>query len=194
MSAAGPEQVSPEEHVRDFTRSCVRAGLLTDEQLRAEVAEAVTAELPDRAAEADELARVWVAEARDELARDQEGWPEATDYDRLQTAFAELETFDVVVLQGIEDHWRAKAELERKGDAGVLPAGVAWFTPSDVWHAIDEGMLEVNLWHGTTANAAPGDELLDEVLTVFDKHGIPAHFDEGRIEVTARWQRRIART
>ena len=185
--------VSPEQQVRDFTRSCVRAGLLTDEQLRAEVREAITVELPDRAASAEALAREWVDEARERLVGEQEGWPEATDYDRLQTAFSELETLDVAVMQGVEDHWSAKAELTRLDSAGRLPRGVAWFTAPDVWHAVDEGMLEVNVWHGTTANVAQGDDLLDAVLTVFDKHGIPAHFDEGRIEVAAQWQKRIAR-
>ena len=51
-------------------------------------------------------------------------------------------------------------------------------------------MLEVNLWHGTTANAAPGDALLTAVVSCFERHGLAAHFDEGRIEVAARWQRR----
>ena len=54
-------------------------------------------------------------------------------------------------------------------------------------------MLEVNLWHGTTANAAPGDVLLDEVLATFSAAGLPARFDEGRIEVAAFWQRRPTR-
>ncbi|MDQ3616795.1 MAG: hypothetical protein M3393_09270 [Actinomycetota bacterium] len=192
QGSAGDLKIGPEERVRDFTRSCARAGLLTDDQLRAEVSEAIVAELPDRAGSADELARSLVDEAREALVGEQDGWPEATDYDRLQTAFSELETLDIVVLQGVEDHWSAKAELERRGADGRLPAGVVWFTPPDVWHAIDEGMLEVNLWHASTANAAPGDELLDDTLTVFDKHGIPAHFDEGRVEVAARWQKRIA--
>ena len=61
-----------------------------------------------------------------------------------------------------------------------------------VWHAVDEGMLEVNVWHGSTANAAPGDELLDHVLGVLEKHGLAAHFDEGRIEVSAHWHKRLA--
>ena len=190
----GSGKVGPEEHVRDFIGSCVRAGLLTDKQLRVEAVEAITAELPDRADCAEDLAHAWVHEARNELLRDQGGWPEATDYDRLQTAFSELETLDIVVLQGIDDHWSAKAELERRDALDQLPDGIAWFTPPDVWHAVTEGMLEVNLWHGTTANAARGDALLDDALAVFDKHGVPAHFDEGRIEVTARWQRRIADT
>lgn len=192
MANSDAGKVGPEEQVRDFTRSCVRAGLLTDEQLREEVASAIASELPDRADSAKGLAHAWVDEARGQLVHEQDGWPEATDYDRLQTAFSELETLDVVVLQGVEDHWSAKAELERRDSAGKLPRGIAWFTPSDVWHAVDEGMLEVNLWHGTTANATPRDELLDDALSVFEKHGIPATFDEGRIEVGAHWQRRIA--
>jgi hypothetical protein len=181
-----------EEHVREFTRSCVRSGLLEADQLYDEVLLAITTELPERADEGPELARAWIDESREELRQDQVGWPEATDYERLQTAFAEIELLDVVVLQGCEDHWAAKAVLERRGAAGSLPRGVAWFTPPDVWHAVDEGMLEVNLWHGSTANAAPGDQLLDQVIGIFTKHGLDAHFDEGRIEVTAHWQRRVA--
>jgi hypothetical protein len=182
-----------ERHVREFTRACVRAGLLSSEALHHEVVLAVTAELPDRSGEAEELARAWVAEAREELRVDQESWPEATDYERLQTAFEELELDDVAVLQGCEDHWAAKRVLEERSAAGSLPRGIAWFTPPDVWHAVDEGMLEVNLWHGTTANAAPGDALLDDVLGVLEKHGLEAHFDEGRIEVDAHWHKRIPR-
>jgi hypothetical protein len=187
--ATGP---TAEEHVRDFTRACVRAGLLSSEQLHAEVVEAITTELPDRAAEADELATTWLEEAHDQLREDQRDWPESTDYERLQSAFAEMELLDVSVLQGCEDHWAAKRLIEESAAAGAGLRGVAWFTPADVWHAVDEGMLEVNLWHGTTANAAPDDELLYDVLGILEKHGLQARFDEGRIEVDAHWYKRIA--
>lgn len=178
-----------EQHVREFARAGVRAGLLAADDLRREVVEAVAAELPDRDAEA--TADAWIAEAREELRVDQESWPEATDYERLQTALAELELSDVVVLQGIEDHWVAKKHLQERTDAGDPARGAAWFTPPDVWHAVDHGMLEVNVWHGDTANVEPGDELLDLVLGVLEKHGLAAHFDEGRIEVSAHWHRRM---
>jgi hypothetical protein len=181
-----------EQHVREFARACVRAGLLPSEQVEREVGEAIAAELPERADEALELARTWIAQAREELRVDQEGWPEATDYERLQSAFEELQLLDVDVLQGCEDHWAAKRLLDERAAAGAPPRGVVWFTPPDVWHAVDEGMLEINLWHGTTANAAPGDELLDDVLGVLEKHGLAAHFDEGRIEVDAHWHKRIS--
>ena len=183
-----------EEHLREFTRSCVRAGLLSEAELYDEVAEAVAAELPDRAERAAAVAREWVAGYREELAREQEDWPEVTDYDRLQEVFAELADGDIVVLQGCEDHWDAKAVLDRRAETGTPARGVAWFTPPDVWHAVDEGMLEVNVWHGSTANVALGDALLDDVLAAFARHGLHAHFDEGRVEVSAYWQRRLPDT
>ena len=73
-----------------------------------------------------------------------------------------------------------------------VAGGYIWFTAPDVWHAVDDGMLEVNLWHGTSANVAPGDHLLDAVLSCLARHGLRARFDEGRIEVDAHWQRRLA--
>jgi len=174
--------------VREFVRSCVRAGLLDEPQLYAEVVLAIGAELPSRAHEADVLARFWVEEDRADLARDAASWPAVTDHDRLQAALAELGQRDVAVLRGCEDHWSAAALLAER--AGRPARGVLWFTPTDVWHAIDEGMLEVNLWHGDTANVAPGDELLADVLAVLEEHGLAARFDEGRIEVSMLWQRR----
>ena len=176
-----------EEHVREFVRSCVRSGLLDERELHDEVLLAVTTELPD-VVDPEAVTGRWVAEFRAELVADAASWPAVTDYDRLQAAFAELEAAGVAVLQGCEDHWAAKAHLD--ACAGTPTQGVAWFTPPDVWHAIDEGMLEVNVWHATTANVAPGDALLDRVLAAFAAQGLDAHFDEGRVEVSARWQRR----
>ncbi len=177
-----------EEHVREFTRSCVRAGLLDDERLHDEVVLAIVTELPGRAAEASTLAGRWICEDRAQLAVDAAAWPPRTDYDRLQDAFAALEELGVVVLQGVDDHWAATELLDAR--AGDPPRGVAWFTPPDVWHAVDEGMLEVNVWHGDTANVAPGEPLLADVEAVLARHGLPAHFDEGRVEVSMHWQRR----
>ncbi len=181
-----------EHHVRDFARVCVRAGLLSSEEMHAEVVEAIRTELPDREAEAAELATAWLAEQHDRAREDQRNWPESTDYERLQSAFAEMELLDVSVLQGCEDHWAAKRLIEESDAVGAGLRGVAWFTPSDIWHAVDEGMLEVNLWHGTTANVAPGDDLLHDVLGILEKHGLVARFAEGRIEVDAHWQKPMA--
>jgi hypothetical protein len=172
-----------EQDLRSFARLQVRAGLLDPAEMRREVAEAIGAEMPG--IDADLMARAWLAAAQQALVAEQAGWPASTDHDRLLATFADLESAGLVVLQGCEDHWAAKAAIEASH-----PLGVIWFTPGDVWHAIDHGMLEVNLWHGTTANIAPGDVLLDETIATFARHGLAAKYDEGRIEVAAFWHRR----
>lgn len=174
-----------EEHTRAWVHDLVRSGLVDDAELHAQVSEAVRQDLPWRDTAA--TVEAWVREARRDWRRDAATWAETTDHDRLQRAFARLEAAGVAVLQGCVDHWAARALLDERG--GEL-RGVVWFVPADVWHAIDAGMLEVNLWHADGANAAPGDGLLDEVLGVLADEGLPAHFDEGRIEVRAFWQHR----
>jgi hypothetical protein len=174
------------DDVRAFTRSCVRSGLLSEKALYDEVVLAVRSELPHLASQSDVLARTWIAEFRQQVAAEAVTWPDLTDYDRLQAAFTSLEEAGLIVLQGVEDHWVAKRTLDERPARGIV-----WFTAPDVWHAIDEGMLEVNVWHATTANIAPGDSLLDEAIAAFAAQGLEAHFDEGRIEVAAHWRRRL---
>jgi hypothetical protein len=173
------------EATRAWVADLVRSGLQSDEQVRAEAVAAIAADHPDLPAES--TAGAWIEEARAAWREEAATWPAVTDHDRLVQAFALLEARGIVVLQGVPDHWVAQDVLHRRTPT---PAGVAWFTPTDVWHAIDAGMLEVNLWHGSTANAAPGDGLLEEALAAFAEVGLEAHWDEGRIEVAARWQRR----
>jgi hypothetical protein len=177
--------------VHDHARLQVRAGFLTPDALLADVSAVAVDENVEGA---EGVAIAAVEQARAGLVTDQRRWPVITDVDRLHGVFAELRGDGVVVLEGVADHWAATAELERLDDAddgtGSGPTGIAWFTATDVWHAIDHGMLEINLWHADSANVAPGDTLLAEVLARFDAAGLSAVFDEGRIEVRARWHRR----
>ncbi|MGH3496939.1 MAG: DUF6891 domain-containing protein [Nocardioidaceae bacterium] len=183
---SGPK-VGPRQRVDDFARVLVRAGLIDDAGVLAEVADLAATEL---GGDGSTVAAEAVRAARRDWRADEAGWPAVTDHDRLDEVFDELPSIGVVVLQAVDDHWAATTELTRRDDAGEPPEGIVWFTPADVWHAVDHGMLEVNLWHGDSANAAPGDVLLDDVLATFARHGLRAHFDEGRIEVAAHWQRR----
>ena len=176
------------DELHDYARLLVRAGYGDAAALRTEVAAAVRSDRDS--ADPDAVARELVTGALDQLRTEQDGWPATTDYDRFAAALEELTTRGIAVLPYVDDHWAAAAELERRDNRGERVTGIAWFTPPDVWHAVDHGMLELNLWHGDSANVAPGDDLLDEVLAVLDRHGLPAHFDEGRIEVAMHWQRR----
>ncbi len=181
-------KLTKDDELRGFARVVVRGGTYSPERTHAEVVEAVRA-----AGETtpEPRATALIDEAKESLRADQASWPAVTDFDRLQKVFATLESQDVPVLQAIDDHWSAKAELDRRAREGLPCRGVAWFTAPDVWHAVDHGMLELNVWHPDSANAAEGDALLDEVLAALAAEGIDGHFDEGRIEVTARWHRRL---
>lgn len=174
--------------LRGYARVLVRAGLTDPAACVAEVTVAARedAGLDDPEGEARRL----VAEAYAALVAEQETWPEQTDYDALQDALATLASAGVIVLQGVDDHWVAARALRAAADQGRAVRGAVWFTPSDVWHAVDHGMLEVNAWHPDSANVAEGDPLCTEVVAALDAQGLAAHFDEGRIEVRASWHRR----
>ena len=186
----GPNRsVDPVERLHDYARVQRRAGFLDEAALLADVTQIATEDVD--AESAQRLAREAVAAADAAYESDRADWPAVTDYDRLQSAFDELALRDVVVLQAVEDHWTAERLLSERRDFGKPVRGVAWFTAPDVWHAVDHGMLELNVWHGSSANVAPGDALLDEVIAVLDTNGLSGHFDEGRIEISAFWQRRL---
>lgn len=188
----GPEAPTPEDEVRAFVRSCVRAGLLTHDELHAQVVEAIERQVPDHAAEADELATAWVGEAHDVLREDQRNWPEATDYERLQSAFEEMQLQDVSVLQGCDES-AARQAVEEAQTAGAGIRGVAWFTHEEVWHAVDEGVLAITVIEGETATAVGEDhELVYDVRGILEKHGLESGFAEGRVQVDAHWQRPLA--
>lgn len=177
------------DRLRAFARVQVRSGYLDDATVRAEVVQAAREDL-SRGDDADGMATEVIDAEIAALLSDQATWPETTDVDRLEAAFAELESQDVVVLRACDDHWDATATLTRLDEAGESAAGVLFFTHTDVWHAVDHGMLELNLWHGDTANVAVGDDLLRLVLQTLGRHGLAAVFDEGRIETTLTWQSR----
>jgi hypothetical protein len=179
------------EQLRTYATVQVWSGFRLPGEVHTEVYDAVLDELKDCEASrrvTDEL----VEEARRSLDRAAASWPDVTAYDRLQAAFADAEAADVIVLQACEDHWSANELLQQRSREGRTPWGIAYFTLSDVWHAIEHDMLELNVWHGSSANVAEGDDLLEFMLRTLADHEIPAVFDEGRIEVSVAWQRRPA--
>lgn len=190
MPFFGQPKVSQQQRLADFARVLVRAGTLDEAGIVAEVAEAAR---DDAGAEQPfDVSKQLVQRAREDLLAEQDTWPDVTDYNRLQTAFAALREQGIAVLESVEDHWQANAALTAADDADERLRGVVWFTAPDIWHAVEHGMLEVNVWHGDSANIAEGDALLDQVVGALAAAGLDAHFDEGRIEVTANWHRRLA--
>lgn len=189
MAVGSLDKAGRIEQLRTFARCQVWSGYRSDPEVRAEVYDAALAEERDPA-RAQALTEEVLTVARRDLEVASATWPARSGFDRLQDAFVDLRAADVIVLEAVDDHWSANERLTRDRSAGHAPRGIAYFTHPDIWHAVEHGMLELNLWHGTSANVAPGDELLDLVLATLRRHGIEAIFDEGRIEATVSWQRR----
>ena len=190
MAIGGPDRATRLAQLRTYAVVQVRSGYADAGSVRADVAAAAREEFPDPAQAAAEADRL-IAQAHGELARDAAGWGPETSVDRFLAALRELEGHDVVVLEAVDDHWAADAELRRRAAAGAVPRGIAYFTPADVWHAVEHQMLELNVWHGDSANVRAGDPLVTLVEQVLARHGIASHFDEGRLEVTLAWNRRL---
>src|SRR5690606_16569406 len=96
-------QVDPVLRLNDYARVQRRAGFLDAEALLADVTRIAAEDVDPESAQ--RLAREAIAAAESAYEAEQATWPDVTDYDRLQAAFAELERRGIVVLQAIEDHW-----------------------------------------------------------------------------------------
>jgi hypothetical protein len=171
--------------LRGLARVLVRSGYADHAAITAALTEAVDEDAPS--IEAADLVPLLIGEAVMDLAEEAKGWPETTDPDRLDAVLAELERLGLVVVRYTSDHHVARQTLE----AADSPQGLVFFSDTDVWHAVDFGMLELKLWHPDTANVAPGEPLLEDVLALLRQYDLPAVFDEGRIEVTLNWQRKV---
>lgn len=169
----------------DFARLVVRAAYLHRSQMLAEVGNFIRAEVDDSEL-AEQLADQYVSEAESELTDEIHAWTEPTDNDRLADVLAELRRRHYLTLENCQDHFDASRALKADPE-GVQ--GVVFFTETDVYHAITEGMLELKVWHADTSNVVAADPELAMVLELLHDHELPALFDEGRIEVTLTWRR-----
>ncbi|NUR95396.1 MAG: hypothetical protein HOV67_09070 [Kribbellaceae bacterium] len=171
--------------LRGLARVLVRSGYADHAAITAALTEAVQEDAPSM--DAASLVPLLIGEAVMDLNAEAAEWPATTDPDRLDAVLSELENRGLVVVRYTSDHHAAREALE----AADNPRGLVFFTDTDVWHAVDFGMLELKLWHPDTGNVAPGEPLLEDVLALLHEHDLPATFDEGRIEVTLNWQRRV---
>ena len=170
--------------LRGLARVLVRSGYADRAAVTAALTEAVQEDAPS--ADPAVLVPELIDEALSSVTEDSRAWPDQTDPDRLDAVLAELESLGLVVVRYCADHHAAREVLEAATDA----KGLVFFTDTDAWHAVDFGMLELKVWHPDTANVAPGEPLLEDVLALLHERDLPAVFDEGRIEVTIDWQRR----
>ena len=172
--------------LRGLARVLVRSGYADHAAITAALTEAVREDAP--AMDAAALVPLLIGEAVMDLNEDAAAWPRVhgsgpagrrTGGIRVVSAWSWFATR------------RTTTRLGTRLESADSPQGLVFFTDTDVWHAVDFGMLELKLWHPDTANVAPGEPLLEDVLALLRQNDLPAVFDEGRIEVTVDWQRRV---
>ncbi len=181
----------------DQARTLARVQVFAGNRTRAEIVADVIGAVAENVKDGDAVRRLtdeYVDGAYADLDAASAAWPDPSDYDRLEAALTDFENAGFVVVRSCDDHWEVEAVLRTLRDEGREPRAVAFYTETDVWHAIEQGMLEVNVWHGSSANLMTGQPLLDEAIATFGRHGLPATFDEGRLEVEMHWQRRVPRS
>ena len=144
-----------------------------------------------------ELAERYAREAISEHLAEQAAWPARTDCDRLDDAFAALETEGILTRHdysccgtcGAAEIWD---ELQDQLDAGNAVRGYAFYHQQDTESAVDGGGVFLN--YGAAEDSEDAITVIAErVVAVLRAHGLHAEWSgdlSKRIQVPLVWRRR----
>lgn len=127
----------------------------------------------------------------------QQGWPPVTDCDRLDAAFAELESRGIVSRQ---DFWCCGTcgavaigdEMAAVRDLGIEVRGYTFYHMQDTESAVDGYGICLN-YGSVLAGEGPALEIGNEIADTLRCHGLTVEWDgtwEKRISVSLEWKRR----
>jgi hypothetical protein len=192
-----PDQLTDQliQEVRDYARREIRSGY-SDRRDAIEFVSAVFS------SDCDEdrlrpLATVWVDQALADYEREVATWPDVTDCDRLDAAFASLEQAGIVARQnfsccgtcGAAEIWDEIPVEDAKSGAA---RGYAFFHQQDTERAVDGDGLYLN--YGACAEGeAAAVAIGHEIVAHFEKAGLTTKWNgtyQRRIDVTLDWKRR----
>jgi hypothetical protein len=139
-----------------------------------------------------EHASAYLDDALAMLAVDQKDWPEVTDCDRLDKAFADLESRGIVARQDFSccQNCGHRDIIEELGPGA---RGYTFYHSQDTESAIEAGVLWLAV--GAVGDAENGAlEIAAEVVAALRAQGLTVESDgtgEERITVPLTWQRRL---
>lgn len=184
------------DDLHDFIKVQIAAGYTPAEDIVADAVE-VFADIAVDPTALREAARAVVDLATREHAQAQLDWPATTDCDRLDAAFADLESAGIVARQhfsccGTCGSHEIRDEMEQAEKEGRSPRGFTFFHVQDTEHAI--GGESLYLSYGTydkdeSASVAIGHE----VVRTLNAHGLQPWWNgkfAHRIALPLTWQRR----
>jgi hypothetical protein len=193
VPAAPPEE--RDEWVRDQIRRDVASGFYDEDAILTNAADAFADDFTPEALRP--LAQQALRQALAEQRAAERHWPDETDCDRLDAAFAQLEEDGVVARQnfsccgncGATEIWDEVRAVE---DTGITVRGYAFYHMQDTEGAVDGGGLYLNYGacdEGEDAALAVAREIVAEL----EAHGLQTQWDgtwDKRIGVTLDWKRR----
>lgn len=185
---ANPEDLIAE--VRELITREVNAGFASDEEIREQVLEMVSEdEEPDDGLldRIDELLEKAVVTR----AGEQESWSGLTDCDRLDAAFAELESSGIVCRQ----NWtccQTCGLAEIGGEMKRTTRGYAFYHQQDTERVVEDGVLL--LAYGACSDLKTEQvEVANEIARTIRENGLEVDWDgslEKRIVVKVDWKKR----
>ncbi|MDT5025006.1 MAG: hypothetical protein QOE61_1432 [Micromonosporaceae bacterium] len=185
------------DDLHDFIKVQVAAGYAPMGEI---VDDAVEVFAADTTADANALRDAALAVADRALSAhvaDQASWPETTDCDRLDAAFAELDRAGIVARQhfsccGTCGAHEIHDEMDQAEKAGTPARGYTFFHVQDTEHAVGGNLLYLSYGavnRDKTASVAVGHE----VVAMLGQHGLSPAWNgkhAHRIALPLTWQRR----
>jgi hypothetical protein len=184
------------DDLHEFVRTHVDAGYATDEEIVADAVEVFaengadpTAVLTAARAIADQAA----AAHRDEQSR----WDATTDCDRLDAAFASLESAGIVARQhfsccGTCGNSEIHIEVKAAADAGQPARGYTFFHVQDTEHAVAGESLYLS-YGAASRQQADAVTVGHEIVAALRQHGLAPDWNgkfAHRIALPLTWRRR----
>ncbi len=181
--------------VRAFVRTQVRSGYVEPSAIPEITVDYFTGSYPEDLvlpAATDAL------EAEVALLRAEEpSWPEVTDYDRLTSAFADLEGRGILAREdyaccrncGTKE---ARVELEESSAAGQAPMGFAFFHMQDTERVVEGGPLMICFGDQDDTDSGT-TKVGEQVVAALRGAGLRTDWNgspDSRIEVHMHWLRR----
>jgi len=186
------------EDMRGFIDRDVAAGLYSEEEIIDSVVDLLAIDYDSAALRP--LAEEHTRAALKEHLREQRDWPVTTDCDRLDSAFAELETAGIVCRQdfsccGTCGVAEIRDEIEETRDEGMQVHGYTFYHAQDTESAIEGDGLYLN-YGATEEGEKAALRVANEIAAALKKHQLRVEWDgtwETRIGVELDWKRRVVR-
>lgn len=198
--AAEPPLVAnndPEAKLADRLATDIRAGFLAVPEIVEAAVDSLSGEDDANTEALRPVAEPMVGELLAQVSREAESWPETTDCDHLDQAFAILEDKGIVCRQNFSccepcGTMEIVDEIEREADKGKPVHGYTFFHMQDTVSAVRGHGLCLS-YGATDAGDGAVAAVADEIVRTIDGVGLAAHWDGTvgkRIGIEIDWKRR----